>query len=58
MPAVTSTGTFLVVMTGSVPWLFRPKEPEVIVDDGPSAVVGGREQVGVDPEGEGRVGMA
>lgn len=44
-------------MTGSVPWLFRPKEPEVIADDGPSAVVGGREQMGVDPEGEGRVGM-
>jgi hypothetical protein len=31
---------------------------EPLVDDGPGAVVGGREQVCVDPEGKGRVGVA
>jgi len=31
---------------------------EPVVDDGTGAVVGGREQVGVDAEGEGGVGVA
>ncbi len=31
---------------------------EPLVDDGAGAIVGGREQAGVDAEGEGRVGVA
>ena len=46
-------------LPGAAPSLFRDhKRGEVVIDDDAGAVMRGRQHVGVDPEGKGRVAVA